>query len=273
MIFLFVYFNCPANPQFCCLLEIYLPDVIILSNDPCTPSRVCACCGYYVFKLQRRNDAKRFVRLCASSGMCIKQLVRNKSLNFGSTISDQGCSKNRQKLLIFFPTSYIAPAVARTQKNDSPQNLTAGREKCCGRFLSHKSRRWIIHRVQNKTCSHNYNLFSKKRRDINFEYRRFFSFLSLFFSYTASIYRLCLCASERASTIFEKCSMQKNYAPTTTTHPYGPCDGSAYNSACLVIHYLFAWRLVIYWWATTIYPDLRQHCTYLPAYFWLILRY
>jgi len=39
------------------------------------------------------------------SWMCIKQLVRNKSLNFGSTIFDQGCSKNRQKLLIFFPTS------------------------------------------------------------------------------------------------------------------------------------------------------------------------
>jgi hypothetical protein len=37
MIFLFVYFNCPANPQFCCLLEIYLAAVIILSNDPCTP--------------------------------------------------------------------------------------------------------------------------------------------------------------------------------------------------------------------------------------------
>jgi hypothetical protein len=139
-------------------------------------------------KAKWRKKICTFVRLLSlrASWMCIKQLVRNKSLNFGSTIFDQGCSKNRQKLLIFFPTSYIAPAVARTQKNDSPQNLTAGREKCCGRFLSHKSRRWIIHRVQNKTCSHNYNLFSKKRRDINFEYRRFCSFLSLLFSYTAS---------------------------------------------------------------------------------------
>jgi hypothetical protein len=106
MIFLFVYFNCPANPQFCCLLEIYLAGVIILSNDPCTPSRESGG-GVYTFSNYKGEMTQKDLYVCAFAGarsaMCIKQLVRNKSLNFGSTISDQGCSKNRQKLLIFFP--------------------------------------------------------------------------------------------------------------------------------------------------------------------------